>query len=60
MSVATYPGKQVVSRTCLFLSDIPTKQPKPQPNHAVIMARFARYCMVKLSELVQQLELELG
>ena len=60
MSVATYPGKHAVSRTCLFLSDIPTKQPKPQPNHAVIMAGFSRECLVTMNEVVRDLENRLG
>ena len=36
------------------------KQPKAQPDHAVLMTKFARKCLVKLKGLVHQLEIELG
>ncbi|CAB9515699.1 Receptor-type guanylate cyclase gcy [Seminavis robusta] len=34
--------------------------PNPQPNHAVIMARFSNECRKKLEVLVRKLELKLG
>ncbi|GKZ01289.1 hypothetical protein MPSEU_001079900 [Mayamaea pseudoterrestris] len=37
-----------------------TGLPDPQPNHAVIMARFASECMIKLKEVTQMLEITLG
>jgi class 3 adenylate cyclase len=37
-----------------------TGLPEPQADHAVIMARFARECMHKTSELVKILEMTLG
>lgn len=37
-----------------------TGLPEPQPEHAVIMTRFARDCKVKMSEVTRKLELTLG
>jgi len=37
-----------------------TGLPEPQANHAVIMARFASECRLKMNELVNQLEKSLG
>lgn len=37
-----------------------TGLPVPRKDHAVAMARFARYCMAKLNELVFKLEIDLG
>ena len=37
-----------------------TGLPEPQPNHAVIMARFAWECLVKMGEVVSGLETTLG
>lgn len=37
-----------------------TGLPEPQPSHALIMARFASECRVKMNELVAQLENRLG
>lgn len=34
--------------------------PDPRPDHAVVMARFAWECLLKMGELSQKLELELG
>lgn len=34
--------------------------PQPRPDHALVMARFAHDCMVKMLKLVKQLELTLG
>ena len=37
-----------------------TGLPDPQANHAVIMARFASECMIKMREVTQRLETTLG
>ena len=37
-----------------------TGLPDPQANHAVIMARFASECMIKMGEVTQRLETTLG
>jgi hypothetical protein len=37
-----------------------TGLPRPQPDHAVRMARFARECMYRVRDLTQSLEVELG
>jgi hypothetical protein len=37
-----------------------TGLPDPQPDHAVIMAKFATECMLKMNELVRKLERQLG
>jgi len=37
-----------------------TGLPEPQARHAVIMARFAGECMIKLQEIVTELEVSLG
>lgn len=37
-----------------------TGLPDPQPNHAVIMARFATECMIKMKEVTRRLETSLG
>lgn len=37
-----------------------TGLPDPQPNHAVIMARFATECMLKMRDVTQKLETSLG
>ncbi|GKZ01341.1 hypothetical protein MPSEU_001085100 [Mayamaea pseudoterrestris] len=37
-----------------------TGLPDPQANHAVIMARFASECMIKIKEVTQRLETTLG
>lgn len=37
-----------------------TGLPDPQDDHAVIMARFAKECMQKMSELTKKLEVTLG
>jgi hypothetical protein len=34
--------------------------PTPRKNHATVMARFARDCRVKLSEVLEELEEKLG
>jgi class 3 adenylate cyclase len=34
--------------------------PQPRPDHAIVMARFAHDCMVKMLALVKKLELTLG
>jgi class 3 adenylate cyclase len=34
--------------------------PEPRADHAVVMARFARHCMVQLNEVVHDLEYTLG
>lgn len=34
--------------------------PDPQPNHAVIMARFATACVQRMNQVVKQLERTLG
>lgn len=34
--------------------------PEPRSDHAVVMARFSRECLVKFSETVKQLEVTLG
>jgi class 3 adenylate cyclase len=34
--------------------------PEPRPDHAMVMARFARDCMVKMQSLAKKLELTLG
>ena len=34
--------------------------PEPRADHAVVMARFARDCMIKMQYLVKQLEVRLG
>lgn len=37
-----------------------TGLPDPQPNHAIIMARFASECMIKMDEITQSLATTLG
>ena len=37
-----------------------TGLPDPQPTHAVILARFAAECMAKTTEIVRELEPQLG
>ena len=37
-----------------------TGLPEPQKDHALVMARFASDCMVKMKYLVKQLEVTLG
>jgi hypothetical protein len=37
-----------------------TGLPDPQPNHALIMARFASECLIKMGEVTQRLETSLG
>jgi class 3 adenylate cyclase len=37
-----------------------TGLPDPQPNHAVIMARFASECLIKMGEVTRKLEKTLG
>jgi class 3 adenylate cyclase len=37
-----------------------TGLPDPQANHAVIMARFACECMIKMGEVTRRLETTLG
>lgn len=37
-----------------------TGLPEPQPEHAVIMTRFARDCKVKMNEVTRKLEMTLG
>ena len=37
-----------------------TGLPDPQASHAVIMARFASECMIKMAEVTQRLETSLG
>ena len=37
-----------------------TGLPDPQASHAVIMARFASECMIKMTEVTQRLETTLG
>jgi class 3 adenylate cyclase len=37
-----------------------TGLPKPQPNHAVIMVRFARDCMIKMNVVINDLAEQLG
>jgi hypothetical protein len=37
-----------------------TGLPRPQENHAVIMARFAVECQLKMAEVTNKLELQLG
>jgi Adenylate and Guanylate cyclase catalytic domain len=37
-----------------------TGLPEPQPNHAVIMARFSWECMLKMNEITKELEVTLG
>lgn len=37
-----------------------TGLPKPQANHAIIMARFAWECRQKMNDLMKQLEIQLG
>ena len=34
--------------------------PEPNPDHAVVMARFARDCLDKMNELTRKLEVTLG
>jgi class 3 adenylate cyclase len=34
--------------------------PEPRPDHALVMARFARDCLMRLSAVTKQLEIELG
>lgn len=34
--------------------------PEVRPDHAVVMARFARNCMIKLKTITKQLEVTLG
>ena len=34
--------------------------PDPRPDHAVIMARFARECVQRMQQVVQKMEVELG
>jgi class 3 adenylate cyclase len=34
--------------------------PEPRPDHAVVMARFARECMMRFQSIVQQLEVRFG
>jgi class 3 adenylate cyclase len=37
-----------------------TGLPKPQANHAIIMARFAHECLLKFGEVTKELEVALG
>ena len=37
-----------------------TGLPEPQPNHAVIMVRFAWDCLVRMGEITKELEVTLG
>jgi class 3 adenylate cyclase len=37
-----------------------TGLPEPQEDHAVIMAKFARDCLLKMKEVTQALEFRLG
>lgn len=37
-----------------------TGLPDPQPDHAVRLARFAKECILKMSEVTKKLELRLG
>jgi class 3 adenylate cyclase len=37
-----------------------TGLPKPQPDHAVRMVRFARDCILQMAVLLEELELSLG
>jgi class 3 adenylate cyclase len=37
-----------------------TGLPEAQPNHAIIMARFAWNCLAKVRELMKELEVQLG
>jgi len=37
-----------------------TGLPDPQPNHAIIMARFASDCLFQMVEVTRQLETTLG
>jgi class 3 adenylate cyclase len=37
-----------------------TGLPEPQPDHAVIMAKFARDCMLKMKQLTRELEQSMG
>mmetsp|Transcript_5193 Transcript_5193/g.10983 ORF Transcript_5193/g.10983 Transcript_5193/m.10983 type:complete len:124 (-) Transcript_5193:52-423(-) len=34
--------------------------PDPRPDHAIIMARFARECLNKIGDVTKQLEVRLG
>ena len=34
--------------------------PDPQPDHPVIMVKFAKECMQKMNELTRKLEVSLG
>ena len=34
--------------------------PDPRPDHALVMARFAKDCMKRMNELTKQLETSLG
>lgn len=37
-----------------------TGLPDPRPDHALVMARFAKDCMKRMRELTKQLEATLG
>lgn len=37
-----------------------TGLPDPQPDHPVIMVKFAKECMQKMNELTRKLEVSLG
>ena len=41
-------------------SDMVSEPYEPQPQHALIMARFAGECRIKMNELVAELENRLG
>jgi class 3 adenylate cyclase len=51
----------MLSFSCSFSTDLAiTGVPKPQPDHAIRMAKFARDCMHKVKDLVNSLAESLG
>lgn len=58
-------GDDVILTNCNIKPKLPytvavTGLPEPQANHAVIMARFAADCLVRMNHVVKELETELG
>ena len=45
---------------CFPKSVAVTGLPEPQANHAIIMARFAWECLVKMNAVTKELEVSLG
>ena len=54
------PGTASLTLYHLSFSSSQTGLPNPQPDHAVIMARFAQDCMDKLDRIVERLSDSFG